>query len=444
MNSLNEAVQDVQAGDLAPRVARIGLVVGVVGLLVGAGFGLTGDAHAKQHFWFAWLVAFAYVLTIGMGTLFFSMIQHLVNAHWSVTVRRLAEITMANLPAICLLGLPLLVPLLDGHGTLWKWAGGGHHGEEAAHGAEVPGGESGAAAEAVEPAAQADPLGVQLAEEEHHEFVEHKRPFLNSGFFIARLIGYFLIWALMARFFFRGSVAQDSASDAAPTLRMKKWSAPAIIVFALTLSFAAFDLLMSLDETWFSTIFGVYIFAGSFVACFAWLVVCAKFLQSRGVMKNAVTREHYHDLGKFMFAFVFFWGYIAFSQFMLIWYANIPEETHWYANRITPAWINWSWLLLIGHFLIPFPGLLSRHVKRRTGVLLFWAIYMLVMHWVDLYWIVMPNLDPQHVNFGVVDVALTLGMVGILVFLTARRASGQALLPVNDPLLPQSLGFKNA
>ena len=426
MNSLHEAVQDVHAGDLAPRVQRIGLAVGVVGLAIGAGLGLTGDAHDKQHFWYAWLVAFAFVLTIGMGTLFFSMIQHLVNAHWSVTVRRLAEITMANLPLICLLGLPLLVPLFDGHGSLWKWAGdSAHHGVEA--GAPQVG----------------DPLASELAGEEHHEFVAHKRPFLNTGFFLARLIGYVLVWWLMARFFFRGSVAQDTATDVAPTLRMKKWSAPAIIAFALTLSFAAFDLLMSLDETWFSTIFGVYIFAGSFVACFAWLVVCAKFAQSQGLLRSAVTREHYHDLGKFLFAFVFFWGYIGFSQFMLIWYANLPEETHWYANRITPAWINWSWALLLGHFLIPFPGLLSRHVKRRSGVLLFWAIYMLAMHWLDLFWIVMPNLDPQHVNFGVVDVALTLGMLGMLVFLTARRAAGQALMAVNDPLLPQSLGFRN-
>lgn len=453
MNSVSNATQDVHAGDLAPRVARIGLVVGVLGLIIGAGIGLTGDVHVQQHFWFAYLVAFAFVLTICLGTLFFTMIQHLVNAHWSVTVRRLSEITMSTLPAICLLGLPLVIPLfqtVEHHGEevgmLWKWSSGGAHHVEAEAGDAAAGEDTNAApeAEATQTSLQEqDPLQDELNTAEHHEFVDHKRPFLNKGFFIGRIVFYFLCWTLMARYFFKGSVKQDTADDIEPTLRMKKWSAVAIIAFALTLSFASFDLLMSLDETWFSTIFGVIIFAGAFIASFAWIILLSKFLQKKGLLKAAVNKEHYHDLGKFLFAFVFFWGYVSFSQFMLIWYANLPEETHFFENRIGDAWMGFTWFLLIGHFLIPFPGLLSRHVKRNTAVLGGWAAYMLVMHWVDLYWYVMPNMDPSNMPFGVMEVVLTVGMVGLLVCLIARQAGKQPLLAVNDPLLSKSLEHIN-
>jgi hypothetical protein len=425
---------DNQAGDLAPRVARVGFALGVIGIAAAAGIGyLTGGEDGPTHFWFAYLVAFAFILTIGMGAMFFTIIQHLVNAHWSVTVRRLAEVTMRTVPMICLLGLPLLYPLLSHDVTIWQWADAGHHEVDAGH--EAGGVMSDEA------------LAHKLEEELHHSLVEHKGGFLNTNFFIARLAGYFIIWWLLARFFFRKSVEQDTADGIEPTLRMKKFSAPSVILFALTLSFAAFDLLMSLDETWFSTIFGVYIFAGAFLSSVAWLVVMAKYLQRKGRLTEVIHDEHYHDLGKWMFAFTFFWGYIAFSQFMLIWYANIPEETHFYAWRIVPAWHGWSWFLLIGHFIIPFGGLLSRHVKRNTNVLLGWAVYILCVHWIDLYWVVMPNFHRGEVDFAnpfsAVEVLLAIGMFGILVGLVAKRLGGQSLVALRDPLLGKSLGFKN-
>jgi len=435
---------DNLAGDVAPRVARIGLALGVGGIGVAAALGyLTGGEDGPTHFWFAYLVAFAFILTIGMGAMFFTILQHLVNAHWSVTVRRLAEVTMSVLPVICLFAAPLLYPLLSHDVTVWQWADAGGHEAVAEAGAEGH-----AAAAPVEIAMQgSSALGQHLEHEIHKGLVAHKKPFLSTNFFIGRLVGYFFIWFLLARFFFRRSVEQDTADSVAPTLRMKKISAPSVILFALTLSFASFDLLMSLDETWFSTIFGVYIFAGSYLSSVAWIVVMAKYLQRKGRMTEAVNDEHYHDLGKWMFAFVFFWSYIAFSQFMLIWYANLPEETHFYAYRLTPAWAGWTWLLLVGHFLIPFGGLLSRHVKRNTNVLLGWAIYILCIHWVDIYWIVMPNFHRGSLTasnpFGPVEVLLAIGMFGVLVWAIARKIGGQSLVPVGDPLLGKSLGFKN-
>lgn len=422
---------DCQAGDVGTKTARVGLIVGVIGIGAGVGLGYTGGHDLQTHFWFAYLVAWFWLLSIGLGSMLFSVLAHLVGAHWSVTVRRLAEVTQANLPMFCLLGLPLLYPLLSDDVTVWKWAhaDAGHHEAEAAAGAP------------------ALTTGERLAQEEHHHVASQKLPYLNVNFLLVRFAIYGLVWWLVSRFYFKRSVAQDTADDFEPTRRMRKWSAPSVILFALTISFAAFDLLMSLDETWFSTMFGVIIFAGAFMATFAWLIVASKYLQAKGRMTKVLNTEHYHDLGKMMFAFICFWAYTSFSQFMLIWYANLPEETRWFQNRLSPAWQEWSWALMFGHFMIPFLGLISRHVKRHKHALTFWAVYMLVMHWVDLYWIAMPNFEMSRTAednpFHILDVALLIGMAGILVWATARRAAGQSLVPVRDPLLDKCLAHKN-
>ena len=153
--------------------------------------------------------------------------------------------------------------------------------------------------------------------------------------------------------------------------------------------------------------------------------------------------EHYHDLGKFMLAFTIFWAYIAFSQFMLIWYANIPEETGWFQHRITPAWEGWSYALILTNFAVPFFGILSRHVKRNKAALAFWAVYILVVHFIDLYWIVMPNMDPHHNPFGLMDVSLLIGMVGLFVWAFARQATKNSVLAYGDPKLQDCVAHVN-
>jgi hypothetical protein len=401
----------LQSGAANKRLGRMFLALGVLGLAAGVFLGMA-EGDDLRHFFHAYLVGYAFILTIALGGLFFVIIQHLTNAHWSVTVRRLAEFVTASLPWVGVLGLPLLYPVFSHAGVeeygglLWPWI---HpHGDHAA-------------------------------------LIEKKSAWLNPTFFAGRVLVYFLIWAAMGTYFVRKSFAQDSAApgDYSPTLAAKKLSAPGVILFALSLTFAAFDLLMSLDPAWFSTIFGVYIFAGSVIAIFSWLILTALFMQRTGRMQSAVTVEHYHDLGKFLFAFVFFWGYIAFSQYMLIWYGNIPEETLWFAHRQTEAWMPVSWFLVVGHFIIPFAGLLSRHVKRRLTVLGFWAAYMLVVHWVDLYWLVMPALDHEALHLGVLDVATSVGLIGLFAAALCRIAGDRPLVPVNDPLLGDCLSFKN-
>jgi hypothetical protein len=277
-----------------------------------------------------------------------------------------------------------------------------------------------------------------------------KTGWLNPQFFIARLLIYFALWIIVAGFYFRRSRHQDQVQGEFDTLRMEWWSGPAMFVFGLTLTFAAFDLLMSLDPHWYSTIFGVYFFAGSAIGGFAVSLLSWLLLSRWGLMPAALSDEHFRDLGRLMFAFIFFWGYIAFSQYMLLWYANIPETTRWWAVRgasLAEGYRNgWGLLLLVllfGHFIIPFLGIMSRHVKGNRQVMIFWTIWMLAMHYLDLCWLVMPELGPRLV-FGLPELGTVL-LVGSLYCLGAFFFATQtALVPIGDPRLKTSLALSDA
>ena len=216
-----------------------------------------------------------------------------------------------------------------------------------------------------------------------------------------------------------------------------------MIAFAATVNFATFDWLMSLDPHWFSTIFGIYFFAGAVVAVFATLTLVSALLQRFGYLDRAITVEHYHDLGKLLFGFMFFWAYIAFSQFLLIWYANIPEETVWYLHRQQHGWQYVGILLIAGHFLLPFFGLMSRSARRNQSVLVFWSVFLLAMHWVDLYWLVIPTVSPERVSLGAMELLTLLGIGAIWVGAFAGKLEGTALVPTGDPHLGESLAFHN-
>ena len=214
--------------------------------------------------------------------------------------------------------------------------------------------------------------------------------------------------------------------------------------FVLSLTFFAVDFLMSLEPKFISTMFGVYYFAGCAMSFFATTAVLSRFMQASGRLKHSINTEHYHDVGKFMFGFVFFWGYIAFSQYMLIWYANIPEETEWFQQRQTGGWLYFSLLLLFGHFVLPFAGLLSRHVKRNLVALTSWAIFLLGMEWVDLYWLIMPSASEAGPPLSLMDLTCWVGMAGVFVAHFGFMARGKRLVPVQDPRIAESLAFENA
>jgi hypothetical protein len=387
--------------ELAPKLVRLGLAAGIIGLLAAAGLGLA-SAEGWPGLLHSYLAAFAFFWSLTMGALFFVLLQHLVRAGWSVVVRRLAEAVAMNLPLLALLFLPILFGLR----LLYPWA----DARTVAH----------------------DPL------------LLGKRAYLNAGFFTVRWIVYFGVWSFLALYFWRRSLAQETAAGVGPTLGREKLSAPGMVLFALTLNYASVDLLMSLEPRWSSTIFGVYVFSGGILGFIALLSVIVPLLQRSGRLGGAVTDEHYHDLGKLLFAFTIFWAYIAFSQFMLIWYANLPEETQWFQPRVHGPWLGVSLLLLFGHFLAPFIFLLPRGIKRDPRLLGPAAAWILLMHFADIYWLVMPGHSPSRVPLHLTDVCCVLGLGGFCLAAAAGRLRSHSLIPENDPRLQESLTFENA
>ncbi len=396
------------------RLAEVGqslflkaLVVGVVALGISVFLG-SGENDGWNRFSHSYLVAFVWVMTIGAGALWWITIQNIVNSHWALVIRRIGELIATNAPVLAVLAFPIVIPLILGKSPMYVWS-------------DVN-----------------NMLG--------HEELKHKIPYLNPQFFAIRFVIYFGYWTILSYFFLNRSLGQDQqqGADAAKTVvTMRRVAGPAMIVFALTLTFCAIDLIMTLDPRWFSTIFGVYYFASCVMAINASLALTLMWLQSKGRLTSSVTVHHFHDLGKMVFAFTVFWAYIGFSQFMLLWYANIPEETLWFKERFVNSWGTLSWTLLFGHFVIPFFGLLSRWVKRNRKALAFWCIWQLVMIYLDMYWLVMPTLGVDEVPFQLIDLTCWVGVLSLFIAGVAWRAKSLNLLATNDPRLPKSLAFEN-
>jgi hypothetical protein len=403
--------ENLQLGAEAIRFSNIALGVGIVALGAGVALGLDNKVSLLRSY----LVAFLFVLAIGLGALWFVAINHLTNAKWSIVIRRVAEILAAQMPIIALLSLGIILPiaLVDTHGQspiqgLYAW------------------------------------LDDARVHTDH--LLHHKAPYLNKGFFLVRVVIYFGIWVGLSWLFLKKSIDQDTASgDESEEIRglLARVSAPAMIAFALTLTFCIFDMLMSLDYTWFSTIFGVYYFAGCVISAASVLVLVLQWLQSQGRLTTYVNENHYHDLGKLMFAFTIFWAYVGFSQYMLIWYGDIPEETAWYKTRFTGDWWMVSAILPVSNFIIPFFGLMSRHVKRNKTLLAAWAVWLLVARYLDLHWLIFPTDGRGVFSPGLVDLLLWVGVLAVFFGMAARRAKGLTLVPTKDPRLPQSLAFEN-
>ncbi|MGD0138597.1 MAG: quinol:cytochrome C oxidoreductase [Tepidisphaeraceae bacterium] len=405
-------VEDLNLRDQVGGLYVGAQVVGVVGLVGAVILGyFTNDDF--RRFFYSYLVGYMFFLAIALGGLFFVMLQHATKAGWSVTVRRIAEWFASSLPLMAVLSVPILAAVIVGHGSLYPWA--------------------------------VKDWGVDKG---------FKGWWLQRGFFVGRAVVYFVIWSWLGTWYWKQSVKQDRTGDIELTRRMQWWAPLGLVLFGLTLTFAAWDWIMSLDPLWYSTIFGVYYFAGCAVAVFSSLILTVRLLQDKGLLSKSVTTEHFHDLGKFLFGFTFFWGYIAFSQFMLQWYGNIPDETAWFRrhgastaspNEFTPVVIA----LLVGHFLLPFPGLLSRHVKRSPAALTFWAVWMLAFCWVDVFWLIMPQFDAGLNNLdgvfhaGLIDLAVFVGIGGIFMAFVVRRAVHDSVRPIRDPRLPDSLAFEN-
>ncbi|MBT6121326.1 hypothetical protein HOH45_07680 [bacterium] len=384
-------------GFLEKRFPKIALVVGIVGI---CGAIILGREDSTQFF-YSYLVSYLFFLTISLGALFFVIIQHLTRAGWSVGLRRIPEHLMANLPLMAVLFIPILLGLHD----LYHWS--------------------------------------DTVEVLHDALLSKKAPFLNVPFFIVRAVLYFGSWIWLSRFFFKNSTDQDKSGDKGLTLSMQKVSAVAILVYALTQTFSAIDWIMSLTPHWFSTMIGVYIFAGGILAAVCTISLVALMLRQFGYLKETITVEHYHDLGKLIFGFVIFWAYIAFSQYFLIWYANIPEETEWYIHHITGNWNTFAIFVIVFHFVVPFFLFASRHAKRNLKVHAGVVLLLIVMHFLELYWVVMPNFSHHGIHVSTLDFLCFFGLFGIYASVLFFRMGKYALYPIKDPRLKESQDFIN-
>jgi hypothetical protein len=394
---------NIRLGNEGP--ALFGKSAGIAVVSIGLGIALgAAEGDGFKRFLHSYLVAYCVALAVSAGSLYWVTLQHLVNSHWSVVVRRIGELFAANAPLMGVLSLPIVIPVVMGNGIIYEWA---NH-----------------------------------ATVEGDHLLHHKHPYLNPVFFLIRMFVYFGFWTLLSRFYLKNSIRLDETGSAAIVPKLRAAAGPAMIGFALTITFCAIDLIMSVDAHWFSTIFGVYFFASCVLCVHATVSLSAMWLQGKGRLTKSVTAEHYHDLGKMLFAFTIFWAYVAFAQFMLIWYANIPEETVWFKERFAHGWGTLSWFLLFGHFVFPFFGMLSRHVKRNKKGLAFFAFWMLAMVYLDMFWLILPNIEHEP-NFKLFDFLLAIGLLSALVAGVARRAAKLNLLPTRDPRLGRSLAFEN-
>lgn len=389
---------------LAPAAPTVLGIVGGAALALAVVLGsFRGDAF--RSFLHSYLTNYCFFLSLSLGSLFFVAALHATRAGWGVSVRRIAEVLGANIAVLAVLFLPILLPLIWGNSSLYEWNNPAVVQEEAA--------------------------------------LQYKHPYLNVPFFAIRAVAYFAIWWLVAQFFLRRSTEQDATGDARLTIQMERWSGPALLALGVTGTFAAFDWLMSLEPLWYSTIFGLYFYAGAVLGAFALIILAAMAFQANGRLRAAVTVEHYHDLGKLLFAAVVFWGYMAFSQYLLIWYGNIPEETQWYKLRLSGPWGWVALVLMFGQLLIPFFGLLSREFKRRKPVLAFWCVWLLAMHWLDVAWLVMPEVQGEGPPLGLADLCLLVGLGSLYLAGAWRIAAARSLVPLRDPRLGEALAFEN-
>ena len=372
--------------------------------LIGWAASVAAYASSPDRFFQSYLVAFFFGFTISIGAALFTMIQHLTGSAWSVPVRRIMENIMMSLP---ILGL-LFLPVAFGVHSIYEWS----HVDFVAK--------------------EAMPLKRDVY-----------TYFLNPQAFFIRAVIYFGIWSYFAWRLYSNSKSQDATKAMEPTFKNEAISAPGMLLFFLSASLASVDSVMSLNPHWYSTMFGVYCLAGGAFGFFALLTFILLRFRANGLLVHSVNTEHYHDLGKWMFAMTIFWAYIAFSQYMLIWYANLPEETIFFIRRRTGTWEFVSGILLFGHFIITFLVLLSRSAKRTLNVLRFATIWILAMHYIDIYWLIMPNFHKTGPAVSWIDGAALVAVLSSMALAFWMRLKNSPIAPVGDPRFKKGLEFQN-
>jgi hypothetical protein len=376
------------------RIQRSALVVGVIGLLVC----VIGVFVDRDQFFRSYLFAYLFWLGLALGSLGVLMLNHVVGGRWGIVSRRVLEAGTRTTPLMAV----LLIPVLLGIGSLYFWS----------HGDIV----------------------------QHDQVLQQKQAYLNVPFFIIRLVVYFLIWMFYGINLRRWSLKQDQTGDPQLLRRMKNWSAPGLVVFTLSGTFAFFDLIMSLEPHWFSTIYGAMFLIGQMLETLAFVTAFMVVLSRRSPLREIMTVQHFHDLGNMMLAFTCLWAYLSFSQFLIIWAGNIPGEIPWYMRRLFGGWGAIAVILVLFHFLVPFIILLQRFVKRNPDVLQKVAIGMILIRLIDVFWVVMPAFSqPEFKRAGFhlswMDFAAPIGLGGIWIAFFIWNLKRYPIVPVGDPRL---------
>jgi hypothetical protein len=381
------------------RFAGLSVLLGIIAFVALALCG-AGAAIDPKQFSFSWLFAFAFFFTLCAGCFFWTIVHYAVDAEWTVVVRRQLE-NIAVLFAVLAL---FFIPIFLLRRQLFDWM-------------------------SIPPGAE--------------ENLDSKRAYLNLNFFVFRAVFFLGFFIIASQLLKRFSVRQDKDGNPKFTIWLRKVSFVSLPLFALCLTFGAYDWLLGLQYRWFSTMFGVYIFAGAAGSSMSLLVLVITALRKAGYLKNVVTTEHYYIMGKWMFAFCVFWAYIGFGQYMLIWYANMPEETKYFLVRNTESWWYLSMLLVFGRFFGPFVILLLQSIKKHPNQLGYVAGWIILMQLLDMYLVVLPVLHGTGVHLSLWDFVALIAIGSTLAFAFLRIVGKTSLFPVRDPRLIESLKIVN-
>ena len=370
-------------------------------LLVGGGaaiLALLGWALDATAFYQAYVMAFFLVLMVPLGSMGIVMLHHLTGGAWGFAIRRLLEAGIRTIPVVALMSIPLFCGLL--FGDLYPWA---------------------------------DPEAVA-----HDSVLQHKAPYLNKTFFLIRAGIYFTVWIVLGRRLLSLAEAHDRRGGAKLRKKMRNVAGPGIGIYAITMTFAAFDWGMSLEPHWFSTIYGAMFIVGQVLSTWCFSIVVSSWLAKREPFSRWIKQDHFHDLGNLTFAFTMLWAYVAFSQYLIIWSANLAEETPWYLRRTAHGWQGVAQFLIFFHFLVPFFCLLARKTKRSVQVLAGIALFMLVMRLVDMYWLIAPAFH-EHLTFSWLYLVVPVALLGTWLSLYTRMLKGRPLVSLQDGAMEGSL-----
>lgn len=367
-------------------------------LVGGVGAAATFFVSGPQRFWMNWLWLLLLFATVGLGSLFIVTLERVVGAVWSIPVRRVPE----RLSSFLFVAIPMALVGLFSLKSLYPWT---------------------------------DPALVAKS-----RFLAGKAAWLSVPFFSGRVVVSCLLWALFWWLLVKGSLRQDETGDPAFSLKARKFSGAFAAAFAVTVTLLAFDWVSSLEPEWYSDIFGVYLFAGTFLAGLAATTLGVTYLMDRGRLPG-IRPDHLYNLGGLLFAFTVFWSYIAFAQYLLMWYANMPEEIVWYQARIDGPWRPVILLLALLHFAIPFFALVARGQKSHSAALRRVAVLILVAHALDLYWLIFPAMR-QGVLFGWQEISFLALFAGVGLLVARRAMTLGKDMPVGDPQLSRGLEFR--